>query len=136
MRALLVATQTQAERLTAQEESLRATNEELESQQEELRQTNEELTHQTQELDAQRRVVERKNSELEETRLVLERKATELATVSAYKSQFLANMSHELRTPLNSMLLLSSLLGGDLLDLRLALLLRVCACCHRKIQMS
>ncbi|HET6280768.1 MAG TPA: response regulator [Polyangia bacterium] len=113
MRDLLKATQEQAERLSQQEEELRASNEELQSQQEELRQTNEELTHQAEELDAQRRALEDRNVDLGEARERLETKAAELTTVSAYKSQFLANMSHELRTPLNSMLLLSNLLSEN-----------------------
>jgi CheY-like chemotaxis protein/signal transduction histidine kinase len=117
-RDLLAATQRQAERLAAQEEELRAANEELQAQEEELREANGELSAQTEELQAQRRQLAERNIELDEARMRLEHRAEELATVSTYKSQFLANMSHELRTPLNSMLLLSNMLvkndGGTL----------------------
>jgi CheY-like chemotaxis protein/signal transduction histidine kinase len=113
MRELLAETQRQAQRLSGQEQELRANNEELQAQQEELRQTNDEL-------DLQRKRLEQQNHELEEARRSLQQKAAELTTVSAYKSRFLANMSHELRTPLNSMLILSDLMarneGANLTD--------------------
>jgi two-component system chemotaxis sensor kinase CheA len=113
LRALLGETQSQARRLSDQEEELRASNEELHSQQDEMRRSNRALSRQADELKQQRVALERKNSELAAAQKELQQSAAELRTVSAYKTQFLANMSHELRTPLNSMLLLSALLAGN-----------------------
>lgn len=103
---LLGETQEQAQRLAAQEEELRLSNQELSAQQEELRRANEEL-------EEQKTALSERNRELNLARTRVQEKVEELGRVSLYKSQFLANMSHELRTPLNSMLLLSHLLSRN-----------------------
>lgn len=127
LRDLLEKTTLQAAELQAQEEELRASNEELENragllrdhagrlqmQQEELAQTNEELEMQAETLESQKRTLSSRNDELETVRHELERRALELEQASRYKSEFLANMSHELRTPLNSLLILATLLAEN-----------------------
>ena len=124
---LLKATQDQATELQAQQEELRATNEELEehtqalknsevklqAQSEELRASNEELEEKSEYLTEQKEAIEQKNRDLEITRRDIERQAQELELASKYKSEFLANMSHELRTPLNSLLILAKSLSGN-----------------------
>lgn len=127
LKKVLEVTQLQARDLAAQQEELRATNEELEeqtrqlqaseeelkSQQEELQVTNEELEEKTQALEEQKQQVDEKNTVLKSIQRDLEKKARELAVSSQYKSEFLANMSHELRTPLNSLLILAQDLTGN-----------------------
>ncbi len=120
------------ERLQAQQEELRATNEELadqaralqesqarlEEQQAELEQTNDHLGEQARALEAQSETLAERNAVLSATQRELIAKTDELSRANRYKSEFLANMSHELRTPLNSTLILSRLLadnrGGNL----------------------
>jgi len=112
----LLEVRSQSEALQAQQEELKASNEELEEQtqllrqsEEELKGANEELENKSIYLEKQKEIVEHKNKEVEE-------KAKELAAASKYKSEFLANMSHELRTPLNSLLILAKLLGDNKSD--------------------
>lgn len=123
-----------SEKLQAQQEELRVTNEELEEQaealklakerlqeqQEELRQSNEELEQQTQVLEAQKEELSLANQQLLLAKAESERHAADLKRTSQYKSEFLANMSHELRTPLNSLLILATILlenkEGNLTD--------------------
>ena len=117
---LLIETQSQAEELQAQQETLRQANEELqehsralkesqaqlEGQQAELEQTNAQLEDQAQ-------VLEHQRDELSRIHRALMEKADELARTNQCKSEFLANMSHELRTPLNSALILARLLADN-----------------------
>ncbi|WP_413569394.1 response regulator [Bdellovibrio sp. HCB117] len=90
---------------TTQEQAL-----ELQAQQEELRASNEELEEQARALEAQQENLNSKNRELEFSRKEVEAKALDLEKTNQYKSEFLAKMSHELRTPLNSLLILATLL--------------------------
>jgi len=121
IKELLEESRKQASRLQAQQEALKATNEELEAQtqalkksenalqvqQEALRSVNDQLEEKTKYLESQRLEISTKNIELEKARMDIENKAKELEITSKYKSEFLANMSHELRTPLNSLLILA-----------------------------
>lgn len=123
-RELLSMSQAQTEELQAQEEELRAANDqliqrenllstqnaELEETTEELRSQREALRSSSERLEKQADALEAKNQELHRLSESLEAKAEELAVSSRYKSEFLANMSHELRTPLNSILILAGLL--------------------------
>lgn len=121
MHKLLEQQQVQAKELVAQQQELKAANEELEektdslllseeqlkNQQEELKATNEELEEKTENLENQRDEINEKNRELELIKDEIVKKAADLESSSRYKSEFLANMSHELRTPLNSLLILA-----------------------------
>ncbi len=118
------------EKLQAQQEELRAANEELEQQtqilkasEEELRLKDEQqraintkLEERTKELETQKSEIESKNIAINKARDELEAKAQELERASQYKSEFLANMSHELRTPLNSLLILAKLFADNVDD--------------------
>lgn len=124
---LLLETQQQAEALQAQEEELRATNDELSAQAEALRQsemrlrkerakletTNDELEKISHDLQEKQLTLNWQNQKLRTAQAELEQRADELARASQYKSEFLANMSHELRTPLNSMLILAQMLADN-----------------------
>jgi signal transduction histidine kinase/DNA-binding response OmpR family regulator len=97
---LLAETQAQAQRLAAQEE--------------ELRKTNEDLASKASELQVKSDALEQRNADLTEARIGLQQRAEELQAASSFKSQFLANMSHELRTPLNAVIGFAELLhSGD-----------------------
>lgn len=124
---LLASTRQQTERLQAQEEELRASNEELASQTEALRQSESRLREQQRDLEMANAELEEssaalrnkqitldlQNQELRTAQSELEKRAEELALASKYKSEFLANMSHELRTPLNSLLILARILANN-----------------------
>jgi len=121
---LLSESQSQAEILSAQQETLKevyeelllqknklqASEEELKSSQEELQEKNVELEEKASQLEEQYEELTIKNKQLEEARKSIENNLLQLEVTSRYKSEFLANMSHELRTPLNSILILSKLL--------------------------
>ncbi|WP_081670899.1 response regulator [Sporocytophaga myxococcoides] len=121
---LLSDSQSQAEILSAQQETLKevyeelllqknklqASEEELKSSQEELQEKNVELEEKASQLEEQYEELRVKNHQLEEARKSIENNLLQLEVTSRYKSEFLANMSHELRTPLNSILILSKLL--------------------------
>ncbi|HSB97087.1 MAG TPA: CHASE3 domain-containing protein, partial [Spongiibacteraceae bacterium] len=127
LQVVLWETQHLNDELQAQQEELRAANEELEDQARvveeaqnrlelqhaELEQTNIQLEEQAAALELSRDTVEQKNNDLSHAHYLLEERAQELERASRYKSEFLANMSHELRTPLNSSLILSKLLAEN-----------------------
>ncbi len=122
--SLLAQSQTLNEKLRAQEEELKASNEQLmvksnllessreklQSQQEELMKTYSQMEEKAQLLAENNEAIRIKNGELEIIREAISLKAEELELSNKYKAEFLANMSHELRTPLNSILILSNLL--------------------------
>ncbi len=125
--ALLDEAKRQGAILRAQQEELRATNEELatqtrvleesqqrmEEQHAELEQSNNQLGEQTLALEEQKTTLEERNRALSVAQQVLAERTEELSRVNRYKSDFLANMSHELRTPLNSALILARLLADN-----------------------
>jgi signal transduction histidine kinase/DNA-binding response OmpR family regulator len=117
---LLEQTRQQASALRAQQEELRAANEELENQSKTLGESHQRLEHQQVELEQtnaqlaeQARMLEQQRDDLTRAQAELLAQADRLESSNRYKSEFLANMSHELRTPLNTVLILAKILGDN-----------------------
>lgn len=111
--ALKVSLEENNQKLEAQADQLKESEQALRQQQESLLEANTELEAQTQELEVQKKALIEQNEEIESARAELIQKAEELEASNTYKSEFLANMSHELRTPLNSILILANILADN-----------------------